>query len=126
MPRFIFSPSSVSAGGAQAAVTTFLSEDAVRRVTDIWRVDGEDNLDDAIPNGVIISSTLGAIGSFAGPESVDTLWLEVNGNSASRTQVSAVRSSGAESAQPTVILIDDAESLPPGTPVDTIVVVKSA
>lgn len=125
MSRFIFTPSNVSASGAQARVSVFLSQSATRPVTDLWRVDASDNLTDAIPRGMIVSSSLGAIGTFAGPDNVDKLWLEVNGNSGSRTQVSAVRSSGAEVLQAPILLINTPGDLPVDTPVGTIVVVKN-
>lgn len=126
MPRYIFSPSNVTTGGRQARVTFYRSATDPRRVTDLWRVDENDVIDEPISNGIIVTESDGDVGDFAGPDDLSTLYISVN--EGSRSSVSAVRSSTAEAAAGAgtpLILIDDPESLPPGTAVGTVVVVRN-
>jgi hypothetical protein len=97
MPRYIFTPEAV-ATGKDKKVTFYDRLVGGYPVTDLYRVNDDDYLTEGIPNGVIVANeTTGLVGTFAGPDDFDKLYLSVNGNS-SRTEVEAERSSAAQAA----------------------------
>lgn len=123
MPRYIFSPSNVTTGGRPARVTLYRNSTTQNRETNLYRVDGSDNLSDPISNGVIVVATDGVVGSFAGPDDVNTLYIATN--EGSRTAITAARSIGSEAAGAPLLLINTSGDLPVGTPSGTVVVVKT-
>lgn len=97
MTRYIFQPDPVVTNGAMVRVSFFVSGTATRRSDDLWRVDAFDNLEESIPNGIIVApASSGSLGTFAGPDDINTLYLQIEEASGLRTQVTAVRSSNAQ------------------------------
>lgn len=97
MPRYIFSPAAVDTGGRPARVTFYLTATARNPLIDLYRVDGNDIPIDAVPNGILIASaSTGLTGTFAGPDDIGTLWLQVNERTGERVETTAARSSSGQ------------------------------
>jgi lysophospholipase L1-like esterase len=89
VPRRIFSAGTVTnTTGAPLRLTFYANSATDRRETDLWTVDGSNNPSAQIPNGVILTDASGAYGAFAGPDDVDTLYLNAHTGS-SRTIIAA-------------------------------------
>lgn len=98
MPRYIFQPDPVTTGGSETAVSFYLSLSGSNRSNDIFRVDADDIITSNVPNGIIVTAADGVVGTFAGPDDRNKLYLQVGNDSLSRTQITAVRASGSEAA----------------------------
>jgi hypothetical protein len=73
VPRRIFPASTVTnTTGAPLRLTFHATSTTGRRETDLYTVDGSNNLVERIPNGVILTDVTGAYSAFAGPDDVDT------------------------------------------------------
>lgn len=89
MPRFVFPAGTVTnTTGAPLRLTFYSTSATNRREADLWTVDGSNNLVERIPNGVILTDATGAYGAFAGPDDIDTLYLNAHTGS-SRSVVTA-------------------------------------
>jgi hypothetical protein len=69
-------------------LTFYANSTTARRETDLWTVDGSNNPSAQIPNGVILTDASGAYSAFAGPDDVDTLYLNAH-TGAARTAIAA-------------------------------------
>lgn len=91
MPRYIFAPDDIASTGSVQRLEFYDRATGGKRLTDLYTIDGSDNTVDAISNGVVLTDELGAgIGSFAGPDDMNPIYMSVNGSS-SRTLVEAAR-----------------------------------
>jgi hypothetical protein len=80
VPRRIFPASTVTnTTGAALRLTFHANSTTGRRETDLWTVDGSNNLVERIPNGVILTDVTGAYSAFAGPDDMDTIYIGANG-----------------------------------------------
>jgi hypothetical protein len=89
VPRRIFPAGTVTnTTGAALRLTFYATSTTNRRETDLWTIDSSNNLSERIPNGVIIADTTGAYSAFAGPDDIDTLYLNAH-TGASRSAITA-------------------------------------
>jgi lysophospholipase L1-like esterase len=87
--RHIFSAGTVTnTTGAPLRLTFHATSTTTRRETDLWTVDGSNNLSAPVPNGIILTDSSGAYGAFAGPEDLTSLYLVAH-NGSSRTAITA-------------------------------------
>lgn len=95
MARFVFSHTGM-AGQPMAMPVSFYDRPFFgNRLTDVYRINGSDEITTPMPNGTIViqaqSTTTGVV---AGPEGVVRMWMQV-GDSFPRTRIDAIRSLGA-------------------------------
>jgi hypothetical protein len=76
VPRRIFPAGTVTnTTGAPLRLTFYATSTTNRRETDLWTIDSSNNLSAQIPNGIILADTSGVYAAFAGPDDIDTLYL---------------------------------------------------
>jgi lysophospholipase L1-like esterase len=89
VPRYTFPAGTVTnTTGAPLRLTFYVNSTTNRRETDLWTVDSSNNLVERIPNGVILTDATGAYSAFAGPDDIDTLYVNQH-TGTSRTSVAA-------------------------------------
>jgi hypothetical protein len=100
VPRRIFPASTVTnTTGAPLRLTFHATSTTGRRETDLYTVDGSNNLVERIPNGVILTDVTGAYSAFAGPDDVDVLYVGANGGSRSALTATSTPSCGRQGAR---------------------------
>lgn len=111
MPRRIFPASTVTnTTGAPLRLTFHADSTTGRRETDLWTVDGSNNLSERIPNGIVLADAVtGAYGAFAGPDDVDTLYVSKH-DSSTRTAIAATGYVGSSRSQKYINFLDYAPS----------------
>jgi hypothetical protein len=95
VPRHIFPASTVTnTTGAALRLTFHYTQTGGARASDLYTLDSANLPSVGITNGVILTDTSGAYSAFAGPDDVDTLWLQIGAASTTRTQITATDAVG--------------------------------
>lgn len=90
MARFIFEPASQPGSGVPGSVSVWDRSTGGNRLTDLYRVNLQNQIMLGIPNGLIYVSGSGDdVGAFAGPEGINTVWLHKEGSQNPRRLVAA-------------------------------------
>jgi hypothetical protein len=90
VPRYTFPAGTVTnTTGAPLRLTFHSTNTTSRRESDLSTIDASLNLVERIPNGVILTDSSGAYSAFAGPDDIDTLYLQIGPANSSRTAITA-------------------------------------